>query len=109
MTRNLANSPANELLSTMRVVESQMGLVLTLVSGVVHGIRTSSWTDGLFWQFKASVWSTIVTAEAEQGDNSDGNDSRHSGAGDVYGQRQPPSQEDESFYSDDVTPQPRYR
>ncbi|KAG8875209.1 hypothetical protein FRB97_005322 [Tulasnella sp. 331] len=29
-TRNLANTPANDLLATMRTVESQMGLVLTL-------------------------------------------------------------------------------
>ena len=31
-TRNLANEPANDLLAKLRTVESQMGLVLTLVS-----------------------------------------------------------------------------
>ncbi|KAG8979602.1 hypothetical protein FRB94_010361 [Tulasnella sp. JGI-2019a] len=90
-TRNLANAPANDLLSTMRTVESQMGLVLTL--------------------FKASVWSTIVTAEAEQGHDSRADASQSSAGGGVRRAYQPPTgrEEDVSFYSDDVTPQPRYR
>ncbi|KAG8884666.1 hypothetical protein FRB98_002266, partial [Tulasnella sp. 332] len=95
-TRNLANTPANDLLATMRTVESQMGLVLTL--------------------FKASVWSTIVSAESDQGrrgtDHEDvlrRSEFRRDGSSAHARSASADQQRDESFYSDDVTPQPRYR
>jgi len=76
-----------------------------------------------FCKFKASVWSTIVSAESEQGRRGDDDDDVNEdlsqdlefGRDGVRGQRYDvrPSasagQQDESFYSDDVTPQPRYR
>jgi len=97
-----------------------MGLVLTLVSphspflnfpGIDHYLTLVFFFFFFFFfffhaLFKASVWSTIVTAEAGQGRGGEGN-SQTSEAGIGGSVRR--DEEDESFYSDDVTPQPRYR
>ncbi|KAG8898003.1 hypothetical protein FRB99_007728 [Tulasnella sp. 403] len=112
-TRNLGNDPSNQLLAKLRIVERQMGLVLTLVrphyptSTILHLHLFDS------PKFKASVWSTIVTAEAENPPiEDDQEDQDHS-------QQQPHKHmfradntiQDESYYDDgDVTPQAhRYR
>ncbi|KAG8985054.1 hypothetical protein FRB90_004966 [Tulasnella sp. 427] len=97
-TRNLANDPSNDLLAKLRIVERQMGLVLTL--------------------FKASVWSTIVSAEAEH-DEADRTDSGYGTTVGPSGIPRPSSRarstvggetimQEDSYY-DDPTPQPRYR
>ncbi|KAG8918818.1 hypothetical protein FRC03_012717 [Tulasnella sp. 419] len=104
-TRNLAADPCNDLLTKLRIVENQMGLVLTL--------------------FKASVWSTIVTAEAE-GEQVD--PERHIPPSRRQSNYQPQYEEDEneedrtvthygnrggdeedSYYTEVPTPQPRRR
>lgn len=98
-TRNLAGDPSNDLLAKLRIVERQMGLVLTL--------------------FKASVWSTIVSAEAEQ-DDADRTDSGYDTVVGPSGIPRPGSRArstvggetittHEDSYYDDPTPQPRYR
>ncbi|KAG8951869.1 hypothetical protein FRC04_005561 [Tulasnella sp. 424] len=97
-TRNLANDPSNDLLAKLRIVERQMGLVLTL--------------------FKASVWSTIVSAEAEE-DEADRTDSGYDTTVGPSGIPRPGSRArstvggetiiHEDSYYDDPTPQPRYR
>lgn len=66
-TRRLGESPDETVLARLRVLESKMGVVLTLVCIICDDEKTR--TMLIISQFKASVWGVINEQPAMDHDN----------------------------------------